>query len=168
MTTMIKKPFSYIPGVAERVWNKFIADVVNPTNNTFYLPRSEDGSPIAMPDNGPNCRHIVNSIIRVRLLDGSEKLYSLGQIIGYDSFGMRRSISADFCENYNKTIFGYDRKYENASSMIITYTTGPMKVETVYTLDFSPENVDMLYQKTDKEKNPYFRSSKRGKIREFY
>ena len=37
-----------------------------------------------MPDNGPACRHVIHTIIRIKTLDGSEKLYSLGELIGYD------------------------------------------------------------------------------------
>ena len=45
-----------------------------------------------MVDNGPACRHVVNTIIRIKTADGSEKLYSLGQLIGYDGASIRRTM----------------------------------------------------------------------------
>ena len=164
-TTIVRKPFPYIRSVNERVYDRFITDVVDPSTNTFYPPRDDYGTPISQPDNGPNCRHIVHSIIRIRLVDGSEKLYTLGQLIGYDSFGTRRSMSADFCETYQNVIFGKDRKYDSKSKKIITYTTGPVGMEIKYDLDYNAENVDMLFQRTDNGKNPYFKSSKKGNKR---
>ena len=164
-TTIVRKPFPYIRSINERVYERFITDVVDPSTNTFYPPRDDYGTPIPMPDNGPNCRHVVTSIIRIRLVDGSEKLYTLGQLIGYDSFGTRRSMSADFCETYQNTIFGKDRKYDSKSKKIITYTTGPVGMEIKYDLDYNAENIDLLYQKTDNGKNPYFKPNKKGNKR---
>ena len=163
--TIVRKPFPYIRNLDERVYDRFISDVVDPTTNQFYPPRDDYGTPLSLPDNGPNCRHVVTSIIRIRLVDGTEKLYTLGQLIGYDSFGMRRSLAADRCETYAKTIFGYDRKYDNKTKKIITYTTGPVGMEIMYNLDYNAENVDMLYQKTYNGKNPFFKPSKKGNKR---
>lgn len=164
-TTIVRKPFPYIRNLDERVYDRFITDVVDPSTNTFYPPRDDYGTPIPQPDNGPNCRHVVNSIIRIRLVDGTEKLYTLGQLIGYDSFGTRRSMSADFRETYQNIIFGKDRKYDSKTKRIITYTTGPVGMEIKYDLDYNAENVDMLFQKTDNGKNPFFKSSKKGNKR---
>ncbi len=45
-----------------------------------------------MIDDGPTCRYVVNTIVRIRTADGSEKLYSLGQLIGYDGASIRRTM----------------------------------------------------------------------------
>ena len=165
-TTIVRKPFPYIRNLDERVYDRFITDVVDPSTNQFYPPRDDYGTPIPQPDNGPNCRHVVNSIIRIRLVDGTEKLYTLGQLIGYDSFGTRRSMSADFRETYQNIIFGKDRKYDSKTKRIITYTMGPVGMEIKYNLDYNADNVDMLFQKTDNGgKNPYFKPSKKGNKR---
>jgi hypothetical protein len=63
------------------------------------------------------------------------------------------------------TIFGSTRKFDEKSGRIITVTTGPVRQETVYNLDFNPENVDMLYQKTWDGKNPYFKPDKKSNKR---
>jgi hypothetical protein len=76
---------------------------------------------------------------------------------------MRKTMAAFTSENYDNTIFGTTRRYDNESQRIISYTTGPVKQETVYTLDCSPENVEILYQKRWNSKNLFFKPDKRRK-----
>ncbi|MGE0243436.1 MAG: hypothetical protein AB7P56_05865 [Nitrososphaeraceae archaeon] len=89
----------------------------------------------------------------------------MGQIIGFDSLGTRKTFSAYAPENHDNTIFGSTRKYDNESQRIFSYTTGPIKQETVYTLDYSPENVQILYEKSWNGKNIFFKPDKKGNRR---
>jgi hypothetical protein len=160
------KSWPYIKSVTERSYERFITDVVNPSNGCYYPITDENNYSVSMSDNDPRtCRHIVNSIIRIRLPDSSEKLYSLGQLIGYDQFSIRRTMPCDRSETYKKVVFGYDKRYNNKTKRVEVYTTGPIRAETVYLLDWSPENFDKLYSKTWDGKNPYFKPSKRGSQR---
>ena len=64
-----------------------------------------------MSDNGPACRHVVNTIIRIKTLDGSQKIYSLGELIGYDGASIRRSMACDKPEVVETVRFGQEKKY---------------------------------------------------------
>jgi hypothetical protein len=164
-TSIVRRPYPYIPSVKEKVYNAFITKVVDPTTNQYNPPLDESGYPIKMPDNGPNCRYIVNSIIRIRLLDGSERLYSMGQLIGYDGLGQRSTMGIYAPENYQNTVFGTTRKFDDQSGRIITMITSPIRQETIYTLDYNSENVQKLYEKSWDGKNPYFKPDKRNNKR---
>ena len=146
----------------EKKYFQFIADVVNPANNSFYMPLDENNYPVSMPDNGPACRHVVSTIVRIRTTDGSEKLYSLGQLIGVDGASIRRSMACDKSEVWTKIKFGYEKDYNKKTRRFDTYCTGPVGQETQYLLDFNKTNFDKLYAKTWDGKNNYFKPDRRN------
>ncbi|HJT83400.1 MAG TPA: hypothetical protein VJ697_02865 [Nitrososphaeraceae archaeon] len=147
----------------ELYYENFLYDCGNPLNQCFYMPIDENNIPIKMPDNGPGCRHVVNSIIRIRLADGSsEKLYSLGTLIGYDGASLRRSMACDKSEVWDSIKFGYEKDYNKRTKRFETYCTGPMGQETQYLLEFNKENFDKLYKKTWDGKNPYFKPNRKN------
>jgi hypothetical protein len=147
----------------EKRYGQFIIDVINPSNNCFYMPLDENNYPVEMPDKDPRaCRHIVNTIVRIRLADGSEKLYSLGQLIGYDGASIRRSMACDKPEVWTKTKFGYEKDYNKKTRRFDVYTTGPMGQETVYMLDFNSDNFQKLYSKTWNGKNEFFKPNRKN------
>jgi len=90
-----------------------------------------------MSDNGPACRHIVNTIIRIRTADGSEKLYSLGELIGYDGAFIRSIMACDKPEVVKSVKFGYEKTYNQKTRRFDVYSTGPIGLETRYLLDFN-------------------------------
>ena len=118
--------------------------------------------PFLCHDNGAACRHIINTIIRIRTLDGSEKLYSLGEFIGYDGASIRRSMGCDKPEVWESIRFGYEKSYNQKTRRFDIYSTGPIGNETKYLLDFNMENFDKLYAKTWDGKNPYFKPNRRN------
>ena len=141
----------------------FISDCVNPSNKRFYTPLDENNYPIKMVDNGPACRHIVGSIVRIRLTDGSEKLYSIGgQLIGYDGASIRRTMACDKPEVVELVKFGQDKRYNQKTRRFDVYTTGSVGIDTKYLLDFNKENFDKLYAKTWDGKNEYFKPNRRN------
>ena len=144
----------------EKRYQQFITDVVNPSNNFFFMPLDENNFPISMPDNGAACRHIVNTIVRIRTADNSEKLYSLGTLIGYDGASIRRSMACDKSEIVETVKFGYEKTYNQKSRRFDIYTTGPMGLETRYLLDFNADNFQKLYSKTWDGKNQYFKPNR--------
>ena len=115
-----------------------------------------------MPDNGASCRHVIHTIIRIRTLDGSEKLYSLGELIGYDGASIRRSMGCNKPEVWEAVKFGYEKTYNQKTRRFDIHTTGPIGNETKYLLDFNQENFDSLYSKTWDGKNPYFKPNRRN------
>lgn len=115
-----------------------------------------------MSDNGPACRHVVHTIIRLRSLDGSEKLYSLGELIGYDGASIRRSIGCNKPETWESVKFGYEKTYNQKTRRFDIYSTGPLGNEIKYLLEFNSQNFDRLFEKTWDSKNPYFKSNRRN------
>lgn len=148
--------------VLEKQYSRFITEVVNPSNNRFYTPLDENNFPIFMSDNGPSCRHVIHTIIRIKTLDGSEKLYSLGELIGYDGASIRRSMGCDKPETWESVRFGYEKTYNQKSRRFDIYSTGPIGNETKYLLDFNSQNFDLLFAKTWDGKNHYFKPNRRN------
>jgi hypothetical protein len=147
----------------EKRYQQFISDVVNPSNNCFYTPLDENNYPVEMPDKDPRtCRHVVNTIIRIKTFDGSEKLYSLGTLIGYDGASIRRTMACEKPEVVESVRFGQEKKYNSRTRRFYVFNTGPVGLETKYLLDFNQENFDSLYQKTWDGKNEYFKPNKRN------
>ena len=145
----------------EKSYQIFITDVVNPSNKRFYTPIDENNYPISMHDNGPSCRHVIHTIIRIKTLDGPEKLYSLGELIGYDAGSIRRSMGCDKPEVW-QSISSDMRRPTIRKLEVLTYTVhGPIGNETKYLLDFNSQNFDSLYAKTWDGKNPYFKPSRK-------
>ncbi len=147
----------------ELYYDQFVIECVNPSNNTFNMPIDENGYPIKMPDNGPGCRHVVNSIIRLRTASGDEKLYSQGQLIGYDAGSVRRSMACDKPEVWESVRFGYEKDYNKKTKRFETYCIGPRGgIDIKYLLEFNKENFDKLYAKTWDGKNEYFKPDRRN------
>ena len=146
----------------EKSYQIFITDVVNPSNKRFYTPIDENNYPISMHDNGPSCRHVIHTIIRIKTLDGSEKLYSLGELIGYDAGSIRRSMGCDKPEVWQSIKFGYEKTYNQKTRSFDIYSTGPIGNETKYLLDFNQRILIALYAKTWDGKNPYFKPNRRN------
>ena len=146
----------------EKRYQMFLTDVVNPANNCFFTPLNENNYPIQMPNNGPACRHVIHTIIRIKTLDGSEKLCSLGELIGYDGASIRRSMGCNKPETWESVKFGYEKKYNQKTRRFDIYTTGPIGNETKYLLDFNQQNFDSLFEKTWDGKNPYFKPNRRN------
>ena len=146
----------------EKRYQQFITDVVNPSNNCFYTPLDENNYPVSMSDSGAACRHIINTIVRIRTTDGSEKLYSLGQLIGYDGASIRRTMACDKPKVVESVKFGYDKTYNSKTRRFDVFTIGPVRLETQYLLDFNSDNFQKLYSKTWDGKNPYFKPNKRN------
>lgn len=143
-------------------YEQFISDCVNPNNNSFYMPLTEDNTPIKMIDQGPACRHVVNTIVRIRTFSNEEKLYSLGQLIGYDGASIRRTMGCQKPEVVEVTKFGQDKRYNSRTRRFDIFCTGPNGIDTKYLLDFNQENFDLLFAKTWDGKNPYFKPDRRN------
>ncbi|HJT85423.1 MAG TPA: hypothetical protein VJ697_13165 [Nitrososphaeraceae archaeon] len=157
------KPWPRSESPLEIKYQQFVIDCVNTSNNCFNMPLDENGYPITMPDNGPACRYVIHTIVRIKTLQNSEKLYSLGQLIGYDGASIRRTMACDKPEVWESVKFGYEKRYNSKTKRFDVYTTGPSGgIEIKYLLDFNQENFDSLYAKTWDGKNEYFKPNRRN------
>jgi hypothetical protein len=86
------------------------------------------------------------SITRYRLLDGNEYLVSKQKWIGVNSFGDTQHRNVSNVEYYEQPEFDHQRVEDknNPRSMIVK-ATGIRNILKIYTLTFSPENADSLY-----------------------
>ena len=95
--------------------------VVNPDTKEFYPALNKQGDPIK----GTGPKHTVYSIIRIKRKDGSEWLYSLGQVNGFDNFGNPAEFTLYKPETWKRTLFTYGRVYDqrtNATKVDYRYT----------------------------------------------
>ena len=149
------KSWPYIKEPIELAYDNFISKVYDTTESSFYAPKNNKDIPISLPGN-INAKRIVLKIIRHRLTDNSEKLTSHGQIIAHDFPGNRLTFTCSQPEKWTKPVFRSIREYSTQKNRIITYNTGVIGEKDVYDMDFTPENVDMLWSQRADKNDEYF------------
>lgn len=138
----------HVKSVAQIVYEEFMSKITNPTTGEFYSQRDRDGNQIKQKD-GKNARYVIKTIVRLRRKDGSEKLYSMGQLQGFTSLGVPITRPCREPEVWTRTIFNYDRKFDPKTQTVVEVCKGPSGNETVYELPFNSENLDKLYSQAD-------------------
>ena len=63
---------------------------------------------------------------------------------GYDSLGNKKIRNCPTPEQWTKTIFGHEQRFDNQAKKMITRVTGPISNETVYELPFNEKNLAKL------------------------
>ena len=96
------KPMSQI------VYENWLEKVVNPDTKEFYPALNKAGGHIK----GTGPKHTITQIIRFRRKDGSEYLYSLGEVNGYDAFGNIVGCTLHKPEMWVRTLFSHTRVYD--------------------------------------------------------
>jgi hypothetical protein len=120
--------------------DEWLKKVVNPDTNEFYPARNKDGSAIK----GTGAKHIVTQIIRLRRKDGSEYLYSLGECRGYDALGNVVGLTCAKPEMWTRTLFNYERRYDERTNSTKVQTIGTLGTEDVYETPFNEKNLKEL------------------------
>ncbi|TVM02727.1 MAG: hypothetical protein CV087_08830 [Candidatus Brocadia sp. WS118] len=133
------KSWPYVKPTEQRTYEDWLAEVTDPVSGEFYKDKDDINT----------ARHVINTIVRIKLVDGSEKLYTLGSLIGYNSFGDETVTKCRKPEVYQKTIFGHKTGIDKKTRKLIKETTGPIKTETQYLLDFTIENLEKLYSQRE-------------------
>lgn len=125
------------------MYKLWLEKVVNPSTNEYYLAKDENGIPIK----GKTAKHVVRTIVRLRKRDGSEFLYSHGNLIGYNSYG---DIIRENCiepEVWKRVFFRKDRVLNIKSQSYMLQTKGPNGFEIVYELPFNEKNLKEIVNK---------------------
>ena len=86
--------------------------VVNPDTNQFYPALNKQGNPIK----GTGPKRIVQHIMRFKRKDGSEFLYSKGEVNGYDAFGNPAQCTLYKPETWKRTLFTHERIYDQRTN----------------------------------------------------
>ena len=134
-----------IKPVEQRGYEAFMTKITNPQTGEFFSERDLNGNEIQQPNGQPNAKYVVSMIVRLKRFDGSEVLYTQGQIQGFSSLGSQISTSIEKPETWNRTTFYNERKYDDKSKLFLDICKGPKGIETMYELPFTPESVDKLY-----------------------
>ena len=126
--------------IAQIVYENWLEKVVNPDTKEFYPALNKAGNPIK----GTGPKHIVQQIIRFRRKDGSEFLYSQGEVNGYDAFGNVAQCTLHKPEMWKRTLFTHERIYDQRTNTTKVQTTGTSSQEDVYELPFNEKNLKAL------------------------
>ena len=134
------KPWPHDKPTAPINYENWLEQVVNPDTNEYYPARNKDGSPIK----GTGAKHIVTQTIRLRRKDGCEFLYSLGECRGYDAFDNIVTLMCAKPEMWTKTLFNYERRYDERTNSTKVQTIGTLGTEDVYEMTFNEKNLKEL------------------------
>ena len=129
-----------IPDPTELAYLNWLADITDPTTDQYY--ESHDGE---------TATYKVHQIIRIKLIDGSEKLYSIGQLIGYNQFKDEKTHPCHSPEVHERTRFKHETEMDPKTKKLKRVTTAIAGVDNVYDLPFTPENADELFKKRANE-----------------
>lgn len=130
------KPWPRAKRPEEIAYDNFLAETVDPSTGDYFTD-NVTGLPAG--------KYVVESIQRVKLLDGSEVLLSQGHIYALDYHRHRKSFYCDKPEMHLKTLFNY-RTRMNSRNQVESICIGPFgKPEPIYELPFTPENLDKLW-----------------------
>jgi len=133
--------------VPEIQYDNWLDSVIDVNTGQWYPERDSNGTPIK----NTGGHYVPNLLVRIR--DGdNEYLCSKGDDIGYNAAGIMQKLHVMYPERYKRTLFTHKKKYDEKSMTFKNELQGPERTEWTYTLPFIPENVDILYQKSDKKK----------------
>ena len=139
----LKKAWPRDKPVMQLVYQNWLEKVVNPDTKTFYPALNKEGNHIK----GTGPKHTINSIIRFRRKDGTEFLYSQGEVNGYDAFGNVAQCTLHKPEMWKRTLFTHERIYDQRTNTTKVPTTGTLAQEDVYELPFNEKNLKELFSK---------------------
>ncbi|HEX7178543.1 MAG TPA: hypothetical protein VF220_02385 [Nitrososphaeraceae archaeon] len=138
------RPFPRQKPMAQKSYENWLADVVNPISKEYYPFTEKDGTK-------KEARYEITTIIRKRLSDDSEKLLTIGNLIGYTALGDERIRPIRHPEMWQKTEFNHATTVDPTNpNRLMTKTIGPKPIKEVYELDWNEENLNkLLEQKRD-------------------
>jgi hypothetical protein len=162
-TKVVRKPFPRVKPVDQKGYEIFYSKIIDPQTGKPYEQRDSSGSIIKQTDGLPPARYIPHTIVRLRSIDSKEYLYTLGHLHGFNSFGDHVIYYVHKPEVYTKTFFDRQRRYDQKEQRVIEVVTSPNGSQEVYTLEFTPENLDSLYANTVKKNTPQiYKTRNRG------
>jgi hypothetical protein len=121
-------------------YENWLEKVVNPDTKEYYPARNKEGNPIK----GTGAKHTITQIIRLKRKDGKEFLYSLGECLGYDALGNVVGLTCAKPEMWIKTLFNYERRYDERTNSTKVQTVGTLGTEDVYETPFNEKNLKEL------------------------
>jgi hypothetical protein len=146
-TGEIKKrsqPWPYQKGIDEQRYETFITSAINPETNEPYGPKDDEGNAITVDK---KITYTIKNIYRVKLSNSNTQvLMTQGTLEGWDALGNPVSIPLQFPEQWSKTIFKFDRVYDNDKRSFRSECLGPVNSVNQYLLPYTPETVKYIYE----------------------
>jgi hypothetical protein len=136
-----KIPFIRSPPPEQVVWDLFKEKCIDPKTGKWFTSGEGTGTPKGKI--GP--KRYVTSIIRMKASSGAEYLLSQSKIIGYNQSGDPVETNASLPEKYQKTSFRYETTPNYQTGFAERRNQGPSGTETIYTLPFTKENAQKLF-----------------------
>lgn len=137
-----QKPFD----INEKRYNDFITAAINPETNEPYGPKDDEGNAIVI-DKDKKITYTIKNIYRVKLSNSNTQIIKTqGTLEGWDALGNPISVPLQFPEQWSKTIFKYERTYDNQKRSFHSECLGPVNSVNQYLLQYSPEVIKYIYE----------------------
>jgi hypothetical protein len=94
----------------QTMWELWLQKVTDPDTGKFYEQRDKNGTRNTIKGSGQ--KYLVKTIVRIRMNDGSEFLYSKGRVTGFDLLGDVVSQHCNEPETWAKVGFAYDKQFK--------------------------------------------------------
>jgi len=130
----------------EIAYENWLNRVINPVTGEWFPKRDKYGNPVK----NTGGRYLVSVITRIKV-GRSEHLCSKGNLLGFDAAGEEVKLWCYYPEKWTKTNFTWKKTINEKTMTFDTVCLGPNGTEEVYELPFTPQNVDKLYEMTDKD-----------------
>ncbi len=127
--------------VKQTSYEQFLSDAINDKTGEFWPQKDEDNRAIK----NTGALYYYTDIYRIRRQDGSEYLYTKGEVYAQNSLGDPIDHFISKPEIYTKTLFSYKTEYDDRTKQMEKVLQGPSGVEEVYMLPFNKENLKPLY-----------------------
>jgi hypothetical protein len=132
--------------IEQIVYEQWRDKTLNQLTGHWNHKRDKDGNIIK----NTGTKYLVSVIYRIKV-GKQEFLLSKGFAKGFDVAGSEVVHWITYPERWTRTLFNYRRYFDDKTQSFQNQLLGPSGSETVYELPFSPQNVDKLYEQTDKD-----------------
>lgn len=131
-------------------YEEWLKKVKDPDTGKFYEQRDKNGNTVK----GTGPKYQVRRIVRIKLTDGTQWLYSHGNFTGFDSSGDVVSVHCQGrgSEIWTRTHFAYRKQVDEKTVSIKRIVEGPSTLEQVYELAFNEKNLKNLFEKRMNDK----------------
>ena len=127
-------------------YDNWLDKVINAETGEWFPKRDKDGNPVK----NTGGRYLVSVITRIKV-GKSEHLCSKGNLLGFDAAGDQVKLWIMYPEKWVRTLFNWKKTFNEKTMSLNRECQGPSGTEDVFELPFTPENVDKLFELTDKD-----------------
>lgn len=151
-----KKHWPYYAPTEELAHIEWLKVVVDPSTEEFYKGAGGEGP-----------KYTITQIVRVKTLEGTEFLYSIGQVKAYNMYHDPVTTDVRAPETYLRPEFTHETLRDEKDGHNKRFTTGIGDTIKEYNLEFNTENVDkLLAQRNPKGCMLTVKEENSGKVKE--